>query len=153
MLGAVCDAILGHVGTTHVLAVAKLANYEELAARSNLPTTLLLAQRFFVATGASRADWISIGSLSASHVALILPPGAGARLWKLQAALDEFSVHDPSVVDRPLLMQGISVVVALDGVESLRGLFAVVDAELIAAEGGMPRSPNRAETWCSAEPR
>lgn len=151
MLGAVRDAILGHVGTSHVLAVAKLANYEELADRSNLPTTLLLTQRFLVATGASRADWISIGSLSASHVALVLPPGAGARPWKLQAALDEFSVRDPSLVDSPLLMEGVSVVVGLDGFESLRGLFAVVDQELIAAEGGRPRSPNRAETWCSTE--
>lgn len=149
MLGAVCDSILGHLGTAHGLAVAKLVNYQELSARSNLPTTLLLSQRFLVAAGASRDDWISFGSLSVNHVALVLPPGAIGRRWDLQSSMDRFSVVDRAAVDSSLTMRSVGVAVELGEFESLSGLFSVVDEALNDAEGGHPASLNGTSRWCS----
>lgn len=149
MLGAVCDSILSHLGTDHGLAVAKLVNYEELAERSNLPTTLLLSQRFLVAAGASRDDWISFGSLSVSHVGLVLPPGAIGRSWDLQSSMDRFSVVDPAVADSRLNMRSVGVAVELAEFESLSKLFSSVDRALTDAEGGHPASPNDTSSWCS----
>lgn len=149
MLGAVCDSVLSHLGSSHGLAVAKFVNYEELSARSNLPTTLMLSQRFLVAAGASRTDWVSFGSFSASHVALVLAPGAVNRDWKLQKALDGLSIRDAGLVGTSLEMWGIGVALELSEFASLDELFGAVDDALIEAEGS-PRSANRTDTWCSS---
>lgn len=128
MLSAVHDSILSNLGSSYGLAVARFANFDEVSERSNLPTTLLAAQRVFVAAGVSRLDWVSCGSLSASRVGLVVKPGFAGRSWPLQEALDKVSVRDEESDGLSLPMLGDGVCVGLSEYRDLSGVLEAVDA-------------------------
>ncbi len=149
---AICDALLRYLGSSHLVAVMKFSNLRELRESLPLPSALLAAQRFEAAALSSRNDWVASGSLSGSHIALVVPGRAAVADWDFLGTLRRFRFADPTGGDGDFDLEGTRVEVPLAGWRDLRALFVEVDSALVAAElaNGRDPDPNRREHWCAA---
>lgn len=149
---AICDALLQFLGGSNYVGIVKLRNSQQLRKNLSLPSTLLAYQRFQAGVLSSRFDWIASGSLSGTHIALVLPEEAAHSEWNLDQALSRFDFVDPWGDTGAISLEHVSVTLPLLDYGGLAELFEAADEELSESERrfGYKPTANHSRKWCTA---